>query len=117
MEGVQTRSSGLQYRVLEAADPGAPLVKTPRTPCQVYYVGRRTDGVEVMTNHGGPPLTCSPDRVQRAWAEALSLMREGDKWEILVPPELGFGGQLGPRPHEVLLYELELHRVATGPGR
>ena len=53
------------------------------------------------------------------WKEALQLMREGDKWELTIPPELGYGtrGAGSKIPgNAVLVFELELLRVKkAGP--
>jgi FKBP-type peptidyl-prolyl cis-trans isomerase len=45
------------------------------------------------------------------WTEALQLMREGDKWEITIPPELAFGSR-GPLGNQTLIYEIELLEVS-----
>ncbi|GIT04008.1 MAG: hypothetical protein CM1200mP28_12670 [Deltaproteobacteria bacterium] len=29
--------------------------------------------------------------VIRGWTEALQLMKEGDKWELIIPPDLAYG--------------------------
>jgi FKBP-type peptidyl-prolyl cis-trans isomerase FklB len=51
------------------------------------------------------------------WKEALQLMKEGAKWELFIPSELGYGDQgaggLIP-PKAVLIFELELLKVKGG---
>ena len=44
------------------------------------------------------------------WTEALQLMKEGDKWRLIVPPELGYGSNgVGPIPgNTTLVFEVEL---------
>ena len=55
------------------------------------------------------------DNVIAGWREALQLMREGAKWELVLPPELAYGAQgnseLGVGPAETLIYEIELISV------
>ena len=43
----------------------------------------------------------APSGVIKGWTEAMQLMREGDKWELVVPSSLaygerGAGGSIGP---------------------
>jgi len=48
-----------------------------------------------------------------AWTEALQMMKEGDKWRLTVPPELGYGANgVGPiLGNTTLLFEVELSTV------
>ena len=48
-----------------------------------------------------------------AWTEALQMMKEGDKWRLTVPPELGYGANgVGPiLGNTTLLFEVELMTV------
>jgi FKBP-type peptidyl-prolyl cis-trans isomerase FklB len=51
------------------------------------------------------------DKVIRGWAEALLLMKEGSKWQLFIPPDLGFGERGAGRnipPNSTLIFELEL---------
>jgi len=54
------------------------------------------------------------------WGEALLGMREGDKWLVTVPSELGYGlvgrGAAIP-PGSVLVYEVELVQVCALYGQ
>ena len=47
---------------------------------------------------------------QAGWTEALQLMPQGSKWEIVIPSELAYGaGGQGPiPPSSVLVFEVEL---------
>jgi hypothetical protein len=71
----------------------------------------------------GRPTTYAPREVIPGWTEALLLMREGDHWELVVPPALGYGslptGYTRTRTkipgHSVLLYRLELLKVHSEP--
>jgi FKBP-type peptidyl-prolyl cis-trans isomerase len=48
------------------------------------------------------------------WVEALSLMKEGDSWELVLPSELGYGesgaGNDIP-PNQTLVFTMTLHKV------
>jgi FKBP-type peptidyl-prolyl cis-trans isomerase len=37
------------------------------------------------------PLTLAPNQVIKGWTEAMQLMKEGAKWELYIPSELGYG--------------------------
>jgi len=107
--------NGLQYKVMQSAPPGAPAVQSLTTKCEVYYRGARIDGVEVMSNHGKKPLLCIPRHLLKGWQEAIMRMREGDVWQVVIPPEMGHGSQAVSgslvRPHDVLILDIELRRV------
>jgi FKBP-type peptidyl-prolyl cis-trans isomerase FklB len=114
-EGVIVRPSGLQYRVITAGT-GDPL-SSPEDMATVYYSGRLIDGTvfdEQMAP--GDPVKFPADGLIAGWVEALSLMKEGDHWELVVPSELGYGafgiGGFIP-PNQTLVFEMEL--VEVGP--
>jgi FKBP-type peptidyl-prolyl cis-trans isomerase len=51
--------------------------------------------------------------VIKGWREALSGMRPGAKWQVFVPPDLGYGANSPPSipPGSLLVYELELLQI------
>jgi FKBP-type peptidyl-prolyl cis-trans isomerase FklB len=62
----------------------------------------------------GEPLTFAPNQVIKGWTEAMQLMKEGAKWELYIPSELGYGdrGAGGSiPPGAVLIFTLELMEV------
>ena len=55
-------------------------------------------------------------QVIKGWTEAMQLMKEGDKWELAIPSELGYGerGSGAKIPGgAVLIFELEMIKVGT----
>ncbi|MEC8940709.1 MAG: FKBP-type peptidyl-prolyl cis-trans isomerase, partial [SAR324 cluster bacterium] len=85
-------SSGLQYRILKEGSgiesPGPTSVVT------VHYRGKLTDGFEFDSSYKrNQPATFPVNGVIRGWTEALQLMKVGDKWELTIPPDLGYGSQ------------------------
>ncbi len=115
-EGMKTLPSGLQYRVISEGNGAIPkssdIVK-------VSYRGTLTDGTEFDTSHGldGPIIT-SVDGMLKGWTEALQLMKEGSKWQIFVPPWLGYGERRFRRvpPNSILIYEIELLSIGGTLG-
>ena len=67
----------------------------------------------------GSPTSFAPSGVIRGWTEAMQLMVEGDKWEMFIPSELGYGdsGQgsdIGGG--DVLVFTMEILKL-EGPGK
>ena len=81
-DGVITLASGLQYKVLEE---GAGMEHpTVSTPCECHYAGRLLDGTEFDSSYmRGTPTTFAPNQVIKGWTEAMQLMVQGDKWEMV----------------------------------
>jgi FKBP-type peptidyl-prolyl cis-trans isomerase FklB len=110
-EGVKTLPSGLQYKIL-AEGSG----KTPKATDEVTvnYKGSLPDGTEFDSSFKrGAPATFRVDKIIRGWTEALQLMKEGARWQLFIPPELGYGERgAGPvPPNSVLIFEVELVSV------
>jgi FKBP-type peptidyl-prolyl cis-trans isomerase FklB len=107
-EGVKTLPSGLQYKTLTEGSG-----KTPKATDQVTvnYRGTLIDGTEFDSSYKrGTPATFQADKVVRGWTEALQLMKEGSKWQLFIPSELGYGERgTGPiPPNSTLIFEVEL---------
>ncbi len=58
----------------------------------------------------GEPRTLKVSEGLKGWQEILPLMRPGGKWQVYIPPELGFGirGQSPIGPNEVLVFDITL---------
>ena len=112
-DGVITLPSGLQYKVLsEGAGLEHPL---PGTACECHYAGRLLDDHEFDSSYKrGAPTSFAPNQVIPSWTEAMQLMVEGDKWELYVPHELGYGEKGSPPkipPSCALIFVIELVRI------
>jgi FKBP-type peptidyl-prolyl cis-trans isomerase len=111
-EGVVTLDSGLQYKVIQAGEGKSPQATNSVT---VNYRATLTDGTELDSSYErGKPSTYQVQKVIKGWREALLMMKEGDKWELYIPPQLGYGKR-GLRnripPNSALIYEVELLAV------
>jgi FKBP-type peptidyl-prolyl cis-trans isomerase len=115
-DGVVTLASGLQYKVLKS---GTAEGKKPKASDTVttHYKGTLLDGTEFDSSYKrGEPTSFPVEGVISGWTEALQLMKEGDKWQLFVPPELAYGargtpdGKIGP--NQTLVFEVELISVA-----
>jgi FKBP-type peptidyl-prolyl cis-trans isomerase FklB len=102
--GVTTLPSGLQYRVIKAGQGRRPALTDTVT---VNYHGRLINGNEFGSTRAGAPERFSVNEVIPGLEEALLLMPQGSKWELYIPPELGFGRR-GALEDQTLIYEIEL---------
>lgn len=110
-EGVKELKCGVMYKV-EASGKG----KTPKMSdwIKVNYAGKHVDG-KVFDQSKGEPARLRVDRTVPGWQEVLPRMREGDKWEVVIPSQLGYGakgtgaGNIGP--NETLVFTIELVEV------
>ena len=115
-EGVKELKSGVLYKV-EASGNG----KTPKLSdrVKVRYEGRHVDGRVFDKSKGEETQEFRVDRTVSGWQEVLPLMREGDKWEIVVPSHLAYGAKGSPfgniGPNETLVFTIELVDVME-PG-
>ena len=121
--GIETTRTGLQYQVLKEGD-GTKAGASSRVV--VHYEGRLLDGTVFDSSIArGTPAAMRVDGVIPGWQEALQAMREGDKWRLWIPSDLGYGAQGAGRmipPHSVLVFEVELIEVKDentpeGPAR
>ena len=111
-EGIKTLPSGLQYKVLAQGSGKTPQATDSVT---VNYKGTLVNGTEFDNSYKrGKPTTFQVGKVIKGWTEALQLMKEGSKWELFIPPELGYGNRgAGPvPPNSTLIFEVELISVS-----
>lgn len=110
-EGVKTTESGLQYRVLQAGSGKQP---GPRSRVTVHYSGKLINGKEFDSSVGGDPITFGLNQVIPGWTEGLQLMREGEKAELVIPEDIGYGARGAPGaipPYQTLVFQVELLKV------
>jgi FKBP-type peptidyl-prolyl cis-trans isomerase FklB len=124
-KGVQTTASGLEYKVVKAGDPKAPLISAT-DEVTVNYRGKLIDGTEFDSSYSrGQPASFPANGVIKGWQEALVMMRPGAHWELFVPPELAYGP--APRPgipaNSALIFDVDVisakpkpAAAAPGPG-
>ena len=110
--GITVTDSGLQYEVIQSGEGLSPS-RTDRVT--VHYRGTLVDGREFDSSYKrGKPATFPLSRVITGWIEGLQLMKEGDKWRLFIPSNLGYGsGGAGALigPNETLIFEVELLKI------
>jgi len=106
--GIVTTDSGLQYEVLVSGNGATP---GPTDTVTTHYHGTFVDGrVFDSSVERGVPASFRVDRVIKGWTEALQMMKVGDKWKIVCPPDLAYGerSRSGIPPNSTLIFEIEL---------
>jgi FKBP-type peptidyl-prolyl cis-trans isomerase FklB len=110
-EGVITRPSGLQYRVLKMGTGDKPQL---HQFVVVNYEGRRVDGVVFDSTDPGRQATFPLKGLIKGWREGLTLMPIGSKWELFVPADLAYGAtspnELIPA-NSTLIFTVELVNI------
>jgi FKBP-type peptidyl-prolyl cis-trans isomerase FklB len=86
--GVVVRPSGLQYRIIKS---GMGEMATAEDTVTVSYKGTLVDGYVFEETKPGETKNLPVGKVIPGWKEALSLMKEGDEWELVIPSDLGYG--------------------------
>lgn len=111
--GVSVRPSGLQYRVLRNGFGAHPtLADTVQISYSVHLINSKL----VDTATPDLPAVMLVSNAVRGLNEALQLMQPGAHWELVIPPDLAFGGKGTPDggvpPNQTLVFDLTLLSVA-----
>jgi FKBP-type peptidyl-prolyl cis-trans isomerase len=107
--GVRTTASGLQYRIIEAGKGKAPK---PIDQVTVNYSGTLINGNKFDISYKRGEAPCfNPGGVIKGRTEGLQLIKEGDKIQLVIPPELAYGDR-GPMAHRTLIFDIELISVS-----
>jgi len=105
--------TGLRYIVLKPGEPDGPMPKKGMEVA-VLYKGMLLNGtVFDQTPDAEHPLKIRLGRggLIDGWEEALQKMRKGEKWLLIVPPELAYGARGKPpsiKRNATLVFEMEL---------
>lgn len=109
-EGVMVTPSGLQYKVIKAAEGPKP---TEKDTVKVHYTGTLLDGkVFDSSVERGEPIEFPLNQVIPGWTEGVQLMSVGSKYRFYIPYNLAYGEQGtqgGPIPgYATLIFDVEL---------
>jgi len=106
--------SGLWY-VVEQEGTGAQAAAGKQV--SVHYAGKLQNGTEFDNSYKrGEPIsfTLGVGQVIPGWDEGIALMKEGGKYKLIIPSELGYGkrgaGGVIP-PNATLIFDTELVKV------
>ncbi len=111
-----TTNSGLKYIILKKGSGEQAVVGKEVT---VNYIGYLLDGSEFDNSYKrGEPLkfVLGEGKVIKGWDEGIALMHIGDKFRLIIPPQLGYGergaGSVIP-PNATLIFDTQLMSVST----
>jgi len=113
--GWTVTASGLQYRRVGPASPDGRRPAAADT-VKVHYRGTFIDGREFDSSWSRNEPTEFPlNRVIKGWTEGVALMREGERFEFVIPAALAYGerwvgGDELP-PNSTLLFTVDLLEV------
>ncbi|MDE7388974.1 MAG: FKBP-type peptidyl-prolyl cis-trans isomerase [Muribaculaceae bacterium] len=79
----------------------------------VHYTGRLINGKTFDSSRSGTPQAFRLRELINGWIVALSKMRPGDRWEVYIPAEQGYGkrSQPGIPGGSTLVFDIELFSV------
>jgi FKBP-type peptidyl-prolyl cis-trans isomerase FklB len=111
-EGVVSRPSGLQYKILKAGTGKHPK---PDDTVLLNYRSTTIDGREFYsTERKGHPAEVRIKDAIAGLREGLVLMREGGHWQLFIPEGLAYG-ERGPLADQAVIFDLELISI-NKPG-
>ena len=87
---------------------------TPRSIVTAHYTGRTINGKKFDSSRGGAPLAVRLCDLIEGWIVAMQQMCVGDKWEVYIPADMGYGmfSQPGIPGGSTLIFEIELLGIA-----
>ncbi len=110
--GVKALDKGILYKVISKGKPGG-VRPNRNSVVTVHYTGTTINGKKFDSSRGGtPPAMRLRDLIQ-GWVIALQQMQVGDRWEIYLPAEMGYGrfSQPGIPGGSTLVFDIELLAV------
>ncbi len=112
-ESVKALTRGVLYKVLTKGR-GDGVHPTPRSIVTAHYTGRTINGKKFDSSRGGAPLAVRLCDLIEGWIVAMQQMCVGDRWEVYIPAEMGYGkfSQPGIPGGSTLVFEIELMGIA-----
>ncbi|HEY5237164.1 MAG TPA: FKBP-type peptidyl-prolyl cis-trans isomerase [Rhizomicrobium sp.] len=112
--GVIKLPSGLQYRVIKSGNGKG--TSTGEDLVTVTYKGWLINGHVFDQTQPGKTATFPAGNLIKGWVQALSMMKEGDEWELTIPSRIGYGamgaGAAIP-PNQTLVFDMQLISVKS----
>jgi peptidylprolyl isomerase len=110
----KTLPGGLKYAVLqEGSGPAA-----EHQQVFVHYTGWLENGTQFDSSHDrGDPIafTLGHGEVIKGWDEGVKGMKVGEKRQLVIPPDMGYGASGTPGgpipPNATLIFDVELVRL------
>lgn len=111
--GVHALDRGVYYKVLKSGNAKGP---TPNrgSVVTVHYVGKTINGKTFDSSRGGVAPAFRLRDLIPGWIIALQQMHPGDRWEVYIPAEQGYGklNQPGIPGGSTLVFDIQLVAIA-----
>lgn len=107
--GVRALDKGIYYKVIRSGAPGG-AQPGRSSVVTVHYTGRTINGKTFDSSRGGVAPAFRLRELIAGWIIALQQMRVGDRWEIYIPAEQGYGRFSQPSipGGSTLVFDIEL---------
>jgi FKBP-type peptidyl-prolyl cis-trans isomerase len=113
---IKETGTGLKYKVIT---PGTGATPKKGDTVIVHYTGTLEDGTKFDSSRDrNSPFSfkLGVGQVIKGWDEGLSIMRVGDRYTLIIPPDLGYGARdvgngLIPA-NSTLVFDVELLRIS-----
>lgn len=105
--GVEALDKGIYFKRLRSGKGAQPNRNSVVT---VHYTGKTINGKTFDSSRGGVAPAFRLRELIPGWTIALTQMHVGDKWEIYLPAEMGYGKMSVPGipGGSTLIFEIEL---------
>lgn len=112
-EGVNALPGGIYYKVISRGN-GDGKHPTCRSIVTAHYTGTTINGKKFDSSRGGTPLAVRLCDLIDGWIIAMQQMCVGDRWEVYIPAEKGYGkfSQPGIPGGSTLIFDIELIAIA-----
>ena len=112
-EGVNALPGGVYYKVISRGN-GDGKHPTRRSIVTAHYTGTTINGKKFDSSRGGTPLAVRHCDLIDGWIIAMQQMCVGDRWEVYIPAEKGYGkfSQPGIPGGSTLIFDIELIAIA-----
>lgn len=107
--GVMALDKNIYYKVIKSGNKNSAMPNR-NSVVTVHYVGKTTNGKTFDSSRGGAAPAMRLRELIQGWIIALQHMHVGDRWEIYLPAEMGYGrfSQPGIPSGSTLIFDIEL---------
>ena len=111
--GIKDLGGGIYYRVIKSGNAKG-ITPERNSVVTVHYTGKTINGKKFDSSLGGVAPAFRLKDLIEGWIIALQKMHVGDKWELYIPAEKGYGkySQPGIPGGSTLIFEIELLGIA-----
>ncbi len=108
-QDVKALPGGVYYKVLQSG-PADGKRPSRRSVVSAHYTGWTINGKKFDSSRSGTPLAVRLCDLIEGWIIAMQEMVVGDRWEIYIPAEKGYGkfSQPGIPGGSTLIFDVEL---------